>query len=184
MSVSKKSAPVAKSAKAKSTKSNAPDKANAFLDAAQAVEKTWKEARKVQGNGGGFPDIDEGTFTATLTGASFGAFAGKEEGKGRNKKVGKPTPWFRLAYTISDGPHANKVPFELYRFGDDSQMTMEIFCQQLQRLGYETSELELKDLPELAEALLNDKPACQIRVKKNVGQNGNTYWHVYVNKQL
>ena len=170
------------SAKPKSAKTSTPapsGRAKDFEQAMKGMSKKWNTARKVKDDFGGPPELADGTYVAQVASAGVGA--------------SKEVPWFRIGFVIIRGDEdvIGKQPSMFQRLlnpqDPDDPRGMENLFKALQRLGYETDNMEMSDLTDIAEHLSNTQEnpiIVTIRVKNTVGNDGRKYQNVYVNKLI
>ena len=117
------------------------------------------------------PDIDDGTYEAETTACRAGA-----------TKAG--APYFACDFKITEGDFKD---VKVSKFDSiNREESLEYLAKTLQGFGYDTEDLEVDDLPELAKAIQNEKPTVQIRVKNDpyTDKSGNVQkaLRIYVNK--
>lgn len=169
--------PAAKNTKATSKKES-PKKSNpsgagasGFLAAAKTVAGNWKKARDVEPTNAGKPDIEDGSYVAKLTDAVPGVREVQvKEGK-VTKKVKVPN--VRYSFQITKGEYKGT---KLSRIDSFDEKNAERSSANIQRLGYETEDVEMSDLPDLFAQIKEDAPVVKLAVKNN-----GEYLNVYIN---
>lgn len=145
----KKSAPAKKKTSKKKSGGAVTGKADGF---GKGLDKAWKKTRKEHAESKtDFEDdrVDSGDYVATVT-----ARAGVD--KNNNS-------YFAFAFTISRGDSKGSKFSSFY--GLQRESAIDILMGQVEALGYDLDEVELTDLPNLAETLTNDPPEVRIQVK-------------------
>lgn len=158
-----------------------------FLAAAKRLQAQWKSARKVKDEGRGASaakiikslDLQDGE-TANVVALLTDVRTGKDK---------KNNPYVSFSFTGQRGPAA-KLKFDIFRgLGartrksgevDSAESQMERLFVDLQRLDYDTDDLELdQEFFDILDELMQDKPLCQLSVKRS-----EEYVNVYLNKRL
>jgi len=146
----KKSAPTKKkTSKKKKSGGAVTGKANGF---GKGLSAAWKKNRKEHAESkSDFSDdkVESGDYVATVT-----ARAGVDKNK---------NSYFAFAFTISRGDSKGSKFSSFY--GLQRESAIDILMGQVEALGYDLDEVELTDLPNLAETLTNDPPEVRIQVK-------------------
>ena len=152
------SKPAAKNTKAASKKES-PKKeekkgggAAGFLAAAKTVAGNWKKARNAEPTSNSKPDIADGSYVAKLTDVVPGSKEVQVKDGRVTKKVTVPN--VRYSFKIVKGEYKG---VSLSRFDTFDEKNSERSSVNIQRLGYETEDVEMSDLPELFEQIKEDE---------------------------
>jgi hypothetical protein len=139
-----------------------------FLAAAKTMDKTWQAARSGKRT---FEkaELKDGEYNASVVRANVGTFKAK-------KGTGK-VPFIAIRFVIlkdnKDEAAVGQEPEMMFSFDSEDQekcqKTMTRLAQAIQALGYDSTELNIGDIPSLAEELTKDKPTCKLTAKNNNG---------------
>lgn len=156
------------------SKKDSPKSVPGWDEAIKGHDADWKKARTAKDEGNEIPEIPDGVYVSRIASARTGVFPAKGAGKNAKPAV----PFMRLGFVISRGEHEGLQPFTFYRA--TTQQQMEFMAKQVSRLGYDLSELELKDWPDLATEIAKEKGEIRIQIK-NEEYQGDPRQNVYIN---
>ena len=122
------------------------------------VKQDWSKARKVQDEYS-TATLPDGNYIAKLTKTRFG--------KDKNKE-----PYVSLDFTVlSPEKYKGQRPGRFHGLTARGNRTMDMCLKQLfldlQRLGIDTSSMEVEDLPAILQQLQDAQPTCRINAKNN-----------------
>lgn len=154
----------------------------AFMQATRGMAKVWNESRKVQDTGGSYetPEIPDGEYICQLTSCRVDAPQIK---KGKNQGTYQALMEFR--YVVRE-EESNGVQLRVTHWLTETEWrtlkdSLDRLFKDLQRLGYETLGMEVKDLFSVAEELSEAKPYVSVTCKTKE-KDGKSYLNVYLNK--
>lgn len=127
---------------------------DAFLKAAGKVSGAFKKARTVKADSFEDPDIPNGLYPARVTDVQLGVTKNND-------------PWFKIAAVIASGEYEGTALSIFHSIVAARESSAEFLCKDLQRAGYETEEMDIADLPGIADHLKENKPLLEIRAKWN-----------------
>ena len=139
------------------------------------AKKTWKSSRKAKG--GRFEDveIEDGTYHARLSKGTASISA--------KSKV----PYVVTKFVILQGDYeATTVRRQDFLQDDDAErqsMKQESFAKAMDGCGYDVSELDLSEVPQLVDDLNEDRPYVEIGIV-NWQSDTNHGYNCYVNRLL
>lgn len=154
----------------------------AFLAAAKAGMSQWKKSRTVEPKtGGGIPeDFRTGTYNAQLIDASLGVKRVDEKNGRITKKVDAPSTQIKFKLVGGSFPGFTTSQFQTL----NSETGWNIFSETIQKLGYDTKEMELADVPGVIDELKKEQPYVSLYIKREDSEQYGTQLRVYVNKVL
>lgn len=166
-------------AKKPASKQDEKNNKEAFLKAAKGASKTWAKARKVDpGESMGQPEMEDGQYIAHHHKFTYGAKDGKA--------------WASWTFNVAEGDNKGDKPNKFYAL--DRDVSMEQLSKDLQRGGFDIADLELADLPGIADELNDADPKAtfKITVKNNEGTGKDKkgkkvtkkYLNLYVDKVI
>jgi hypothetical protein len=116
-------------------------------------------------------DVPDGVYVATIVDAGCGV-----------AKTGDP--WMRIAFTIEEPEEHSGKQGSLF-LSARNEDAASIAARALQRLGYETKDLDLSSWPELARDIQSRSPQVKLQVKTKVdASTGDEYQNIYIQKGL
>lgn len=138
---------------AKSEKKSEEQNKADFLKASKSGAKIWKQKRTVDpGQGFSQPELDDGQYIARHSKMTVGTTKAK-------------LPYVSWTFVIAEGEDKGKRPNKFYNL--DKEVGMEQLSKDLQRAGFDIADLELSEIPGLADEMNEDKPYLRISVKNN-----------------
>jgi len=146
-----------------------------FLEAAKKMDKTWAAARSGK-RSFAKAELKDGIYNAQVVKANVGTFKSKNKGGG-------VVPFLSIRFICvkdnKDKTAVGQEPEMMFTFDaadpEKTAKAMIRLAQNVQSLGFDTSDLNIGDLPALAEELTKDKPTCKLSAKNNNG-----FLNVYV----
>ena len=160
-----------------------------FASAIVKTKTAWSKARKAKDTGGGFPNAEEIIEQLELgDGDGYTFEARLSSAQGKIDKNRNPLVSFNFVGIegLADGLKLSRAHFlseKTIKTGPNKGNVITVadvmsqLAVDLQRLGYETEELDPEDLEEILAELSKEKPGVQLYCKRS-GQ----YVNVYINK--
>lgn len=142
----------------------------------------WKKSRESVPTAMGVPDIPDGCFCGQIHKASIGETQAKK-------------PYFRIEFLLRHGDYEGTSLTKMYMLtddpvGDSGKTQLDLFSEDLQRLGIEVKEMEAEDLFDLPTFLTNKEENenaetfYSLRVVNKEDRNGKPRLNVYINGAL
>ena len=159
---------------AKKPEQNPAAKKAAWTKASTDAKATWKSARKAKAGSFEEAEIEDGTYRAQLIDA-----------KADVTKKGQP--YTNLTFVVLDDPYTGDKHRRADFLTDDDEQRqaqkLEGFSKTMSGLGYDVSELEMSEIPDLIEDVKKDKPFVEIYVRAWQGERSHGI-SIYVNRLL
>lgn len=151
----------------------------------KGLKSTWKKSRDSKASApGGIADIPDGKYCGQLNTATIGVWP-------KTKEI-----YFRIGFTLVQSEYEGTNLTKTYTLSDeavgDSGLTrLDLFSQDMQQLGINTSEMEADEIGTLPDFLLNPelndnaKPYCELYVSRTEpNAKGKVYQNTYLNGLL
>lgn len=127
-----------------------------------AAQKKWKKAKPASSSGMVNENVEDGNYTAKLT--------------GKDIKIQNNKPAVLLQYTIEDEDAADEVVTARYWL--ETEQNLSYLKRDLGRFGYEVDDLDLSsDLDGILDEIVEAEPVCRISVRTS-----DEWQNVYLNR--